>query len=323
MLGNTNLLSLPLRAPDFYFPAGHCLGCYQNLCDLNCNSLIPQSILWSESPSVMSDSLRPCGPYTPWSSSGQNTGVGRLSLLHGVFPTQGSNWGLLHCRRTLYQLSCQGNPICRKIQSVGKDQASQDGGGQALTPQPLALAARLVNNDYVMAKHVCSTAHACHDEPARPRGRVCSARLYKLHLQRPWGCIMAASAGSITRGENTAFCCYGCSARQKRVNVCSSLSFLPASLLVPCLPWVQWTVRYSKTTSFQDTNSKLSEKVSQLQKSYNSVTCSYSSSLSSTSTPISLLFFFSWSPILPPNLEAPFFSLHPQAPSFNQLKLNV
>ena len=83
----------------------------------------------------MSDSLRPCGLYTPWNSPGQNTGVGSLSLLQGIFPAQGSlqvdslsaeppgkaknagvgslsllqwifptresNWGLLHCRQIL------------------------------------------------------------------------------------------------------------------------------------------------------------------------------------------------------------------------------
>ena len=37
-------------------------------------------------------------------SSGQNTGVGSRSLLQGIFPTQGSNPGLLHCRRILYHL---------------------------------------------------------------------------------------------------------------------------------------------------------------------------------------------------------------------------
>ena len=35
----------------------------------------------------------------------KNTGVGSLSLLQQIFPTQESNWGLLHCRRILYQLS--------------------------------------------------------------------------------------------------------------------------------------------------------------------------------------------------------------------------
>ena len=39
-----------------------------------------------------------------------NTGVGSLSLLQGIFPTQGSNPGLSHCRRILYQLSHKGSP---------------------------------------------------------------------------------------------------------------------------------------------------------------------------------------------------------------------
>ena len=50
----------------------------------------------SESRSVVSDSLRPHGLYSPWDSPGQKTGVGSLSLLQGIFPTQGSNPGLLH-----------------------------------------------------------------------------------------------------------------------------------------------------------------------------------------------------------------------------------
>ena len=58
-----------------------------------------------ESHSVVSDSLRPHGLYSPWNSLGQNAGVGSLSLLQGIFPTQGSNPGLPHCRWILYQLS--------------------------------------------------------------------------------------------------------------------------------------------------------------------------------------------------------------------------
>ena len=50
--------------------------------------------LVSESRSVVSDSLQPHGLYSPWSSPGQNTGVGSLSLLQGIFPTQESNPGL-------------------------------------------------------------------------------------------------------------------------------------------------------------------------------------------------------------------------------------
>ena len=64
----------------------------------------------SESHSVVSDSLRPQGLYRPWNFLGQNTGVGSLSLLQGIFPTQGSNPGLLHCRQILYQLSHKGSP---------------------------------------------------------------------------------------------------------------------------------------------------------------------------------------------------------------------
>ena len=38
---------------------------------------------------------------------GQNSGVGSLSLLQGIFPTHGLNLGFLHCRQILYQLSYQ------------------------------------------------------------------------------------------------------------------------------------------------------------------------------------------------------------------------
>ena len=53
----------------------------------------------------MSNALIPHGLYSPWKSPGQNTRVGSLSLLQVIFPTQGSNPGLLHCRQILYQLS--------------------------------------------------------------------------------------------------------------------------------------------------------------------------------------------------------------------------
>ena len=49
--------------------------------------------------------LRPHRLYSPWNSPGQNTGAGSFSPLQGIFPTQGSNPGLLHCRRIFYQLS--------------------------------------------------------------------------------------------------------------------------------------------------------------------------------------------------------------------------
>ena len=68
-----------------------------------------QDIYLSANRSVMSDSLQPHGLYSPWNSPGQNTGVVSLSLLHGIFLTQGSNPGLPHCRQILYQLSHKGS----------------------------------------------------------------------------------------------------------------------------------------------------------------------------------------------------------------------
>ena len=56
------------------------------------------------------DSL-PAGPQ----GKPKNTGVGNLSLLQRIFPTQELNWGLLHCRLILYQLSYQGSPREQRI----------------------------------------------------------------------------------------------------------------------------------------------------------------------------------------------------------------
>ena len=64
----------------------------------------------SKGRSVISDSWRPHGIYSPWNSPGQNTGVGSQSLLQQIFLTQELNWGFLHCRWILYQLSHEGNP---------------------------------------------------------------------------------------------------------------------------------------------------------------------------------------------------------------------
>ena len=57
----------------------------------------------------------PWAIHSPWNSPGQNTGVGSLSLFQGIFPTQISNLGLLHCRQTLYPLSHQGSHLVAKV----------------------------------------------------------------------------------------------------------------------------------------------------------------------------------------------------------------
>ena len=57
------------------------------------------------SPALQADSLPAEAQGKP-----KNTGVGSLSLLQWIFPTQDSSWGLLHCRWILYQLSYPGSP---------------------------------------------------------------------------------------------------------------------------------------------------------------------------------------------------------------------
>ena len=68
---------------------------------------------WSQSCSVLSTLCDPID-YSPWNSLGQNTGEGSISLLQEIFPNQGSNPGLLHCRQIFYQLSHKRSPHSRE-----------------------------------------------------------------------------------------------------------------------------------------------------------------------------------------------------------------
>ena len=82
----------------------------------------------------VSDSLWPHGVYSPWNSPGQNTGVGSLSLLQGIFPTQGSNPGLPHCRWILYQLSHKRSPrILEWVACPFSSQSSQPRNGTGIS----------------------------------------------------------------------------------------------------------------------------------------------------------------------------------------------
>ena len=90
------------------------MGGDNNTCSLFWSRLLKAEIINTveesehESRSIISNSL---WLYSPWNSLGLITRVGSLSLLKGVFPTQGSNPGLPHCRRILYRLSHQGSPV--------------------------------------------------------------------------------------------------------------------------------------------------------------------------------------------------------------------
>ena len=77
----------------------------------------------SVSRSVMSDSSQPHGLQLarllcPWDSPGKNSGMDCRSFLQGIFPIQGSNSSLLHCRWVLYHLSHQGRPKRSPLQVV-------------------------------------------------------------------------------------------------------------------------------------------------------------------------------------------------------------
>jgi len=65
----------------------------------------PNTGLEPRSPALQVDSLQSEPP-----EKSKNTRVGSLSLLQGIFLPQELNWGVLHCRWILYQLSYQGSP---------------------------------------------------------------------------------------------------------------------------------------------------------------------------------------------------------------------
>ena len=69
------------------------------------SNVLAWRIPWTEPSLLQADSL----PFEP-PGKPMNTGVGSLSLLQGIFLTQGSNLGLLHCRQILFQLSFRGSP---------------------------------------------------------------------------------------------------------------------------------------------------------------------------------------------------------------------
>ena len=93
-------------------------------------------------------------------SAGKNTGVGCHFLLQGIFPTQGLNPGLLHCRQTLYPLSYQGS-LMPKFFKVFKTWAC-----------------------FILQMAIC---HCCHHEP-KPKLHLLSARhekIWEIHTSGP------------------------------------------------------------------------------------------------------------------------------------------
>ena len=76
-------------------------------------------------------------------SPGKNTGVGSFSLVQGIFPTQGSNPGLPHCRQILYRLNHQGSQEeGMRLCGGGSEVALSPLQGQGLQQQPVRVRSR-------------------------------------------------------------------------------------------------------------------------------------------------------------------------------------
>ena len=77
---------------------------------VGCHALLLQGIFPTQGSNPGLPHCRQIPLPTEPSGKPKNTGVGSLSLLQGIFLTQESKWDLLHCKQILYQLSCQGSP---------------------------------------------------------------------------------------------------------------------------------------------------------------------------------------------------------------------
>ena len=102
-----------------------------------------RNVLVTQSCPTLCDLMEPARLLCPWNSPGKSTGVGCHFLLQGIFPTQGSNPGLLHCGQILSHLSHQGSTLFpQKYITIKKKQAgmygtSQDCYGASLVAQRL------------------------------------------------------------------------------------------------------------------------------------------------------------------------------------------
>ena len=125
----------------------------------------------------------------------------------------------------------------------------------SLTPQPLALAPRFVNNDYVTAEIFYSTVHVGH-EVLTCSWVVCHRDLWAPpRMQWNYCCVMAVLVGSATRGEiygraaasARRECYYGCCASQEKINVSAVpvalplvIFFQPLSSRLSCPGFNEW-----------------------------------------------------------------------------------
>ena len=107
------------------------------------------------------DYMQPVRLLCPWGSPGKNTGVG-CHFLQGIFLTQGSNPGLLHCRQFLYQLSYQGSPPSAYTLGLMNSTMNKASGGDGI---PVELF-QILKDDAVKVLHsICQQIWKIHQWP--------------------------------------------------------------------------------------------------------------------------------------------------------------
>ena len=160
--------------------------------------------LVTQSCQILCDSTDCSPPGCSWNSPGKNTAVGCHFLLQGIFPIQGSNSGLLHCRQILYHWSHQispynkhnkclfnqnggdspGDPMVKNLLAMQrtwlgslirelKSHMTQD--NKACAPQLPSLCARAASREAQMPQLERSSQvpqikpECCHEDPAQPK----------------------------------------------------------------------------------------------------------------------------------------------------------
>ena len=120
-----------------------------------------KEVKWSESHSVLSNSLQPHRLWParllcPWNFPGKNTGVGCHFLLQEIFPIQGSNPGLPHCRQIFTTEQSAGKEsICNAADSgsiPGLGSSPGEGIGYSLQYSWASLVAQMVKNPSAMSE---------------------------------------------------------------------------------------------------------------------------------------------------------------------------
>ena len=108
-------LNMYMHKPFFVLKYVFVFKCFWNNCPCrkSCLELILLCLVAQLCPTLCDPmDCSPPGSSVHRDSPGKNTGMGCRALLWGIFPTEGSNPGLQHCRWILYNLSHQGSPKC-------------------------------------------------------------------------------------------------------------------------------------------------------------------------------------------------------------------